>query len=350
MITRASSMNQNRPVRIIALAVLACASPIAIWADLSENTILQSGLALNLDTGAVVSSGGDMLWNGSTLAPQGSATVYNVGNAGATNFNGLPESYWVKLAPAGRSTPIAANLLVVGDAFVANSNSGKVAKVLVVANSGGAITLQFTTFGASASTAPAVSQILNNSSLIPPGMPNFGVAPSSIFIVQGSGLADPGTPVLQDTQAPGGLPSTLNGASITVVVGGMTTHPALYYTSPAQLAAVLPAATPVGDGTITVTYNGNTSAPALFQAVPSALGINTYNTNTGVATDASSGDLITYSNSASPGQTITLWTTGLGADPNDSDTTYSQSPHAVSTPLQVYIGGLPAKILYQGSA
>ena len=52
-------MNRTLPVRIIALAIVACASPIAVWADLSENTILQTGSALNLDTGAVASSGGD---------------------------------------------------------------------------------------------------------------------------------------------------------------------------------------------------------------------------------------------------------------------------------------------------
>ena len=72
------------------MAILACAFPIAVRADLSENTILQTGSALNLDTGAVAGSGGDILWNGSTLVPQGSATVYNVGNAGATNFNSSP--------------------------------------------------------------------------------------------------------------------------------------------------------------------------------------------------------------------------------------------------------------------
>jgi uncharacterized protein (TIGR03437 family) len=342
------------------MAVLACAFPIAVRADLSENTILQTGSALNLDTGAVAGSGGDILWNGSTIAPQGSATVYNVGNAGATNFNGLPQSYWVSLAAAGRSTPIAANLLVAGDAFVANTSSGKVAKVLVVANSGGAITLQFTTFGASAATGPAVAQILNNSSLTPPGMPNYGIAPSSIFIVQGSDLADPGNPVLQDSSA--GLPSTLNGASITVVVGGVTTHPALYYTSPAQLAAVLPAATPVGNGTLTVTYRGTNSAPAPIQVVASAVGINEYNqipiplgvlntiVDLGVATDAFTGALLSFSNSGAPGQIITLWTTGLGADPADSDTTYASAPHSVNTPLQIYVGGVLATILYQGSA
>jgi uncharacterized protein (TIGR03437 family) len=353
-------MNQTLAVRIIALAIVACASPIAVWADLSENTVLQTGSTLNLDTGAVAGSGGDILWNGSTIAPQGSATVYNLGNLGATNFNGLPQSYFVTLAPAGRSTPIAANLLVAGDAFVANTSSQKVAKVLVVANSGGTITLQFTTFGASASTAPVVSQILNNSSLTPPGMPNFGIAPSSIFIVQGSNLADPGNPVLQDSS--GGLPLTLNGASITVVVGGVTTHPALYYTSPTQLAAVLPAATPVGTGTFTVNYRGTNSAPAPIQVVASAVGINEYNQipiplgvlNTvidlGVATDAFSGALLSFTHSGAPGEIITLWTTGLGADPADSDTTYTSAPHSVNTSLQIYVGGILATVLYQGSA
>ena len=58
-------------------------------------------------------------------------------------------------------------------------------------------------------------------------------------MVKGSGLADEGAPVLQSSAAPG-LPLTLNGASITVVVNGVTTHPALYYTTPTEIAAVLP--------------------------------------------------------------------------------------------------------------
>jgi len=118
-------MNQTLPVRIIALAIAACAFPIAIRADLSENTILLTGSALNLDTGAVVSSGGDILWNGSTITPQGSATVYNVGNAGATNFNGLPQSYWVTLAPAGRSTPAASTMRTRAGAAIIPTDPGR---------------------------------------------------------------------------------------------------------------------------------------------------------------------------------------------------------------------------------
>jgi uncharacterized protein (TIGR03437 family) len=135
-----------------------------------------------------------------------------------------------------------------------------------------------------------------------------------------------------------------------VAVNGVTVQPALYYTSPAQLAAVLPAATPAGTGTLTVTYKGKTSAPAAIQVVPSALGINTYNGNLGVATDAMTGALLTYANSGSPGQTITLWATGLGADPADSDTTLTSTPHSVDTPLQIYLAGVQATILYQGAS
>jgi uncharacterized protein (TIGR03437 family) len=142
----------------------------------------------------------------------------------------------------------------------------------------------------------------------------------------------------------------LNGASITVVVNGVTTRPPLWYTSPTQLAAVLPAATPVGTGTLTVTHRGVTSAPAAIRVVPSAVGINSYNGSLGVATDAVTGALLTFANSGSPLQNIVLWTTGLGSDPADSDTTFSTAPQSVNTPLQVYIGGVQAVILYQGSA
>ena len=84
-----------------------------------------------------------------------------------------------------------------------------------------AFTVLAFTLSSAAIAAPAITQILNNSSGTPPGLPNYGIAPSSIFIVTGTGLADPGTPTLQDTTAPGGLPLTLNGASITVVVNGL---------------------------------------------------------------------------------------------------------------------------------
>jgi uncharacterized protein (TIGR03437 family) len=319
-------------------------------ADLSETTILQTNMALNLETGAVAGSGGDILWEESGITPQGGAKLSNIGLLGLTNFTGLPQSYFAPQAAAATSAPIPAAKLEPGDAFVVVTNGGHTAKVLVLANSAGSITLQFTVYGISGPAGvPLITQAVNNSSYIPPGFPNSGIAPSSVFAVFGSGLSDPGPPVPQASKAPG-LPLTLSGTSLTVVVNGKTTHPAFYYVSPTQLAAVLPTATPLGSGILTVTYRGNTSAPFPIQVVPSALGINNYSYGVGVATDASTFALLTYTNSGSPGQTIVLWSTGLGADAADSDTTFTTSPHSVPTPLQIYIGGVPASILYKGAS
>lgn len=367
-------MNRTRSARIIALAMVACAFPIAALADLSGTTTLPSGSTLNLETGAIATSGGDILFNSSGITPQGSAKAVNFPNpenpAGFAIITLIEVSIWPGYASATIPTSTLETTFLgppYGDVFLVHTNGGHYAKVLVTASTSSTITLMYTTFGIAAGSGggtggpPTITQVLNNSSLTPPGLPNSGVAPSSIFVVQGTNLADPGTPVLQDTQAAGGLPTTLNGASITVVVNGVTTHPALYYTSPTQLAAVLPAATPVGTGTLTVNYNG-TNASAPIQVVASAVGINQFNqipipggvlntnVDVGVATDNTTGAVLTFTNSGTAGETIVVWTTGLGADPADSDNAYIAAPHAINTPMQVYLGGVPLNVLYQGSS
>jgi len=341
-------MRQSRPWA--ALATLLLTIPVVAYADLNQAVILQSNTTLSMDTGTVAASGGDLLWNGSTLAPQGTAKARNLGKIGSVNYGFTSQASATSDASGGTATPIAAALIVPGDALAVLTNGGKVAKALITANAGGVLTLQFTTYGVTgAAGVPVVSQIVNNSSFTPPGSANYGIAPSSLFVINGSSLADAGAPVLQSSAAPG-LPLSLNGADIAVVVNGVTTHPAIYYTTPTAIAAVLPAATPVGSGALTVTYRGKTSAPSPILVVPAALGFNVYNTNTAVATDNSTGALLSYANSGAPGETIVLWTTGLGANQADSDTTLTASPHAVNTPLQIYIGGVAATILYQGAS
>lgn len=202
-------------------------------------------------------------------------------------------------------------------------------------------------FSTAAGAAPTITAVVNNSSRITGGLPNSGIAPSSLFVIMGTDLADAGAPVLQDTTQ--GLPLTLNGASISVTVNGVITHPAIYYTSPGQIAAVLPAATPVGVGTVTVTHNGVVSNGSGVRVVAAAPGVTTYN-GSAVAQDASTFSLISYNNSAQPGETLILWGTGLGADPSDSDTTYTSTPHQVQTALQVYVGAVAAAIVYQGAS
>jgi uncharacterized protein (TIGR03437 family) len=338
-------------VRCIAPLTLALVFSAAAFADNNQTSLIQSNTSINFDTGELNPTVKDMLWNGTTLALQGSATAVLL-------YPDFPEAQYafitsiqIQLTPGYTKNAITP---AVGDLIAVRTNGNHYVRLFVKAKSGSSLTLRFTTFGVAQGSggsggAPTITDVLNNSSRIPKGLPNSGIAPSSIFVVLGSGLADPGTPVLQSSEG-AGIPLTLNGASIAVTVNGVTKNPALYYTSPGQLAAVLPASTPVGSGTLTVTYKGVASNTFPIQVVPAALGINVYQGNTGVATDAFTGALITYNNSAKPGQILTLWTTGLGANPNGNDRVYTPSAQPVATTLQVYIADIPVSILYQGGS
>lgn len=187
--------------------------------------------------------------------------------------------------------------------------------------------------------APTVTNVLNNSSL------TSNVTPSSLFHIFGTNMATPGTvPVLQDSTK--GLPLTLNGATISVTINGTTVQPAIYYSSPTDVAGVLPANTPIGNGTLTVTYS-NQSANANIQVVPTAFGFDIYN-GSALATDAVSGALITNTNSAQPGETLLFWGTGVGADPNHSDTTAGGNDN-INIPATFSVGGVPANVVFTGA-
>ena len=215
----------------------------------------------------------------------------------------------------------------------------------------GSITIGGSGGGTPPPAAPTITGVLNNYSFTPSGFPNSGIAQGALFIVQGTGMADPSAKAVLQSSASPGLPVTLNGASAKVTVNGTTTVPAFYYAIATQLALVLPSNTPTGPGQITVTYN-NQSASFPIQVVASAMGFDTYygvGTGLGVATDNASGALYSYTNSVPPGTTVTLWGSGLGADPA-RDTTFAQAAFSINNLAHVYIGGIDAPIAYQGAS
>lgn len=328
--------------------------PIAAWADVSGIATVPAGSSLNLATGLVASSGGDLLFTGSQFTPQGAARAIDMGNLQIGGFNLISQATVQANDPGFNALPANFSVTAVqGDVLAVRTLGGYYAKVLVQSISSSSTTLQYLTYGAAATTTPpAITAVQNNYSYLQAGLPNYGIAPSSLFIIKGTNLASATTPVLQ-TSAGSGIPTTLNGASISVTVNGVTTHPGIYYAIATQIAAVLPAATPAGTGTITVTNGNVTSSAQPILVVQSALGFDTYfgsGTGLGVATDPVSGVLFYYNNSAQPGQTIVLWGSGLGPDTADSDVAFSSSPHAVNVPLTIYIGGIQANIGYQGSS
>jgi uncharacterized protein (TIGR03437 family) len=333
------------------IAILALILPVSALANITGTQPLNSGQILSLDTGTVVTSGGDILWTGSSITPQGSATALNLasfGVSGASTFNSLSQvgASAVSGFPGYSSAAIAANSLPANAIFAVHTNGGNYALVLVTAQSGTSITLQFVSFVA---TVPTITQVLNNYGLIPAGFSNSGIAPGTLFIIKGSLLSNTPNFVLQNSVT--GLQTTLNGATVNVTVNGTTTHPAFYYAGATQLALVMPSNTPMGAGTVTVTYNGQTSAPFNIQVMASAFGF-------AASSGAGSGqahvqDLnygyYSYGNSIPPGATVRLIGSGLGADPT-RDTHYVQptAASAINALAHVYVGGVDSPIFYQG--
>ncbi|HEX5228567.1 MAG TPA: hypothetical protein VFW44_12685 [Bryobacteraceae bacterium] len=345
------------------LAAVALIFPLTALAD--NTVIVSSGSGLNLDTNATGASGGDITWTGTTITYQGSArgvdlasTPLGAGFSGEAGYNQLLQlgatvgtsafSQFASFLTTSTITPAANDILVI------KTNTGGYAAVLVKSISGGSITLQYKTFGGSSTGGggggnggPTISGLSNNYSGIPSGLPSYGIAPGSLFIIYGSGLSDPGTPKLQSSAAPG-LPTTLNHTSISVTVNGKTTTPAIYYTSPGQVAAVLPSTTPAGKGTITVTYNGKASNAADIVVPASAFGMDTlYGTGAGPIVATEGATVITYTSSASPGDTITIWGSGVGADTANDDKTFPLKQDDLKN-TKVYIGDVSATVAYAG--
>jgi uncharacterized protein (TIGR03437 family) len=196
--------------------------------------------------------------------------------------------------------------------------------------------------------------VVNAASGIPPGLPNYGIAQGSIFLVYGSNLGPSAIQV-----APQPLPTTagLAGTSIAITVNGTTLAAPMYYTASSQVAAVLPSNMPAGTGTLSLTYNGN-SASTPITVVETAFGISNAvvpfaNNGVGVSAIAAATfanyQYVSGTNTAAPGDTLTLWGTGLGPTPNNGgDTGPAPFGDIGSVPL-VFVGGIQSpSVTYWG--
>jgi len=210
----------------------------------------------------------------------------------------------------------------------------------------------------SLSAAPTITNVANAASNTDRRMPNGGIAQGAIFVVYGTELG-PANIVVAPTAFQS---TTLSNTSVTVTVGGTTVNAPMYYTSATQVAALLPSKTPAGAGTITITYNGQASAQAPIRVVAANLGILTIDSSgTGPAiltypdyglvspTKAPNcGGPNTTCGAANPGDTLTLWGTGLGAVNGDDASGAGLGVNMPNIPLTVWVGGVQAQVSYQG--
>ncbi len=347
---------RKRGFRFLLAIPLFC--PAAALAVLTGAPVLTTGQSLSLDTGAVSTTGGDILWTGSVFQFQGTATGFNFslfglgGNLGYDTFESEGSTFLAGLQAFFAGGPLDFTASAVGGVVGLQTNGGNYAAFIVTANTGNTVALQYVNFGASAPAGPFITQVMNNYSLIPAGLPNSGIAPGSLFIIQGSGLASASSVTSLQSSAQG-LPITLNGASVSITDShGLTSSPAFYYAIDSQLALVMPSGTAGGLATVTVTYNGQTSPPYAIQIAASSPGFASYygtGQGLGIATDPVTGAFFGYGNPIPPGSSVVLWGSGLGADPA-RDTIYTPGAFAINNLAQIYVGGVPAVIQYQGAS
>lgn len=207
----------------------------------------------------------------------------------------------------------------------------------------------------SAAAQPAISSyqpIANSASYLSPGMSASGIAQGSVFAVFGSGFGPSGS---YTTAATYPLQTTLGGVSVKVTVSGTSVNAIMlgvFYGY--QINALLPSSTPVGSGTFTVSFAGHTSAQAPIQVVATAFGLYAANWQAdgqASATNAS-GNPNSIINTFHPGDTVTLWGTGLGPVSWDETQLPSAGDLSSSLPVatQVYIGNTTVAAGYHGRA
>ena len=123
----------------------------------------------------------------------------------------------------------------------------------------------------------------------------------------------------------------------------------MVYTSAAQIAAILPSDTPVGQGTFIVTYNGQATYPIFVQVVKSATGVFTVS-STGIGPGIVTGAdyvLKTFSKPAKTGEIVIVWLTGLGPIVG-GDAAPKVGVQFLDT--EVFIDDRTAKVLYADCA
>ncbi len=191
-------------------------------------------------------------------------------------------------------------------------------------------------------------QVLNAASYHAPGLPAGSIAQGSIFSIFGTGLG-PAQPAQQGSFP---LTPTFQGVSIQVTQKTTVVNAIPLYVANGQINALMPSNTPLGWVSLRVTFNNVKSNPSPVFIVRDSPGIFTL-TGTGLGpaaiqnvVSATERPLNSNQASAKPGQVVVLYATGLG--PISAPDVNQPPVGNVSTPVEVWVAGIPATIAYSG--
>ena len=189
---------------------------------------------------------------------------------------------------------------------------------------------------------------VNAASLAPFGLPNAPIAQGSIFSIFGENLGP--TTGVSVSSFP--LGTNFNGVSISITQKGVTTQAFPIFVSATQVNVVMPSSVATGLASLRLFYNSVKSNAIPIQIAAAAPGI--FAVSSGGYGPGVIQNFISASNQpinssiapASPGQTVVIWGTGLGAVtfPDNAAPTAGN----VATPVSVTVGGQPASVVYSG--
>ncbi len=135
-------------------------------------------------------------------------------------------------------------------------------------------------------------------------------------------------------------------SSVTVLVGGQRGF--VVFVSPGQVNVEIPFNAPVGATTVVVTTGGGSSAPfnVTLASVAPTISYGANSTTVGLFLNVK-GAIVGYTNLANPGETLSLYATGLGpTNPAAPASGLSTSNLPTATLPTVTVGGVAAKVLY----
>ncbi len=201
------------------------------------------------------------------------------------------------------------------------------------------------------------SGVVNAAGFMPPPRAGSAIAQGSIFSIFGAGLGpEPGVTAPE----PPLLPS-LAGVSVRVFTPAGDSVDALpLYTGASQINAIMPSSTAVGLNFLSVTYAGETSSAVPIKVVHSSFGIFTRGLAPPAGSSRPGARLAAVQNvmgsgelqlngpetPARPGQTVTLWGTGLGAVAGPD--AIPSAARQAATLVEVDVGGHAAQLSYSG--
>jgi len=211
----------------------------------------------------------------------------------------------------------------------------------------------------SGTAAPNISSsgVVNAAGFMPPPRPGSAIAQGSVFSIFGDGLGpDPGV-----TASEPPLLSSLAGVSVRIFnPAGDSVDALLLHVGPSQINAIMPSGTAAGLNFLSVTHNGEISSAVPIKVVRSSFGVFTRRLVPPAGSSRPGPQLAAAQNvtgsgelqlngpgtPARPGQTVTLWGSGLGAAPGPDSipSDARQSP----TPVEVEVGGHAAQVSYSG--